>query len=294
MRWDDLRVFLEVARQGQLMSAARALGMDAATVGRRVAALENALDAKLFDRSPKGYALTEAGRRLLDPASHMQTAAARAGQTVGGSDDQLSGTVRIGAPEGVATYMLAQACARLAETNPDLRIELVALPRVFSLSQREADLAVSVSAPNAGRLRVQRVADYGLHLYATPEIAARIRTLDDLRRERMIGYISDMIFDKELDYLPLIAADLTPQLASTSIAVQQRWTLAGAGVCVLHDFAVRTEQALVRVLPQEISFTRSFYLIRHEDNLRVHRISRAADIITETIRRELRGMANEV
>ncbi|MBB5516683.1 DNA-binding transcriptional LysR family regulator [Rubricella aquisinus] len=289
MRWDDLRVFLEVARQGQLLSAARALGMDAATVGRRIAALEQALDAKLFDRSPKGYALTEAGRRLLDPASHMQTAALRAGQSVGGSDEQLSGTVRIGAPEGVATYILAQACARLAESNPDLRIELVALPRVFSLSQREADLAVSVSPPNAGRLRVQRVADYGLHLYATPEIAARIRTLDDLRHERMVGYISDMIFDKELDYLPLIAPDLVPQLTSTSIAVQQRWALAGAGVGVLHDFAVRDEARLVRVLPEQVSFTRSFYLIRHEDNLRVHRISRAADILTETIRRELRG-----
>ena len=199
----------------------------------------------------------------------------------------LTGTLHIGAPEGVAIYILSRACMDLATAHPSLDLELAALPRVFSLSQREADLAVTVSPPTAGRLKVQRVADYHLHLYATPEIAARIRTPDDLQHERVMGYVSDMIFDKELDYLPLLGLDLTPQLTSTSIAVQQRWVEAGAGVCVLHDFAAREAHGIVQVLPDTIAFTRSFYLIQHEDDAGLPRIARTAEALVDALRQVL-------
>ena len=286
MKWDDLRVFLAVSRAGLLMAAGRALGMDAATVGRRITALEAARGERLFDRSPRGYALPEAGRRLTAPAQAMEAAAA----SLTNPDTKpgaLTGTLRIGAPEGVATYILSRALMELAVAHPGLNLELAALPRVFSLSHREADLAVTVSPPTGGRLKVQHVADYRLHLYATPEIAARIRTPDGLKRERVMGYVSDMIFDKELDYLPLLNLDLTPQLTSTSIAVQQRWVEAGAGVCVLHDFAAREAQGIVQVLPEEIAFTRSFYLVQHEDDAGLPRISRTADALLDALRRAL-------
>ncbi|MGB0497351.1 MAG: LysR family transcriptional regulator [Rubricella sp.] len=287
MRWDDLRVFLEVARQGQLLAAGRALGLDAATVGRRITALETALGAKLFDRSPRGYTLTEAGQRLTGPAGNMESIMASATMAVGGAAETLSGTVRIGAPEGVATYILSRACVHLSDAHPDLSVELVALPRVFSLSRREADLAIAVSPPSAGRLVTQRVADYTLHLYAVPEIAERVRSLTDLKKERLIGYISDMIFDKELDYLPLLGPDFRPALASTSVMVQQRWVEEGAGLAILHDFAAAESSRIVRVLEDEIAFTRSFHLIRHEDDQRVARIRRAAAALTDALRKAL-------
>lgn len=287
--WDDLRVFLELSRRGTLLGAARALGIDAATVGRRVAALERALDARLFDRSQRGYALTEAGRRLTDPAIAMEAAASTAADRLSNQTERLSGAVRIGAPEGVAASILAPACARIASDHPNLRLELVALPRVFSLSQREADIAIALTPPTAGRLRTRRVADYGLHLYATAEVIARhdLTTRPALREVRFIGYIADMIFDKELDYVPLVGARLRPQLTSTSLSIQLDWAAAGEGACILPDFVARKRPELIQVLPDQIAFTRSFHLIRHEDDLRAARITRTADRLTAALRATL-------
>ena len=106
MRWDDLRVFLAVARHSRLQTAGRTLGLDPTTAGRRIAALEAALGAKLFDRSPEGYALTEAGRGLVEHAQAMESVAGAAAEEIGGHADRLSGTIRIGAPDGASNYLL--------------------------------------------------------------------------------------------------------------------------------------------------------------------------------------------
>jgi DNA-binding transcriptional LysR family regulator len=290
MKWDDLRVFLAVARQSRLMAAGRVLGLDPATVGRRIGALEEALGAKLFDRSPQGYAMTEAGRNLLTHAQSMENLAAAASEEVGGHSDRLSGTVRIGAPDGVSNYLLIDACDRLSRDNPDLQVQVVALPRMFSLSKREADLAITVSPPSAGRLTVRKIADYRLRLYGQRALVAGygdVATIDDLHDLRGIGYISDMIFDKELDYYALLGREMEPSLTSNSLIVQLRWCLRGCGLCILPDFVAREHAELAVVLPEDIRLMRSFYLVRHQDDARVARINRMADVVVEHMRAAL-------
>jgi DNA-binding transcriptional LysR family regulator len=290
MKWDDLRVFLAVARQSRLMAAGRVLGLDPATVGRRITALEEALGAKLFDRSPQGYAMTEAGRNLMTHAQAMENLAAAASEEVGGHSDRLSGTVRIGAPDGVSNYLLIDACDRLSRDNPDLQVQVVALPRMFSLSKREADLAITVSPPSAGRLTVRKIADYRLRLYGQRALVAGygdVETIDDLHDLRGIGYISDMIFDKELDYYALLGREMEPSLTSNSLIVQLRWCLSGCGLCILPDFVAREHPELAVVLPEDIRLMRSFYLVRHQDDARVARINRMADVVVEHMRAAL-------
>ena len=284
MRWDDLRVFLAVARQTRLMNAGRTLGLDPATVGRRVSALEEALGAKLFDRSPQGYALTDAGSSLLAHAQAMESQASAAAEEIGGHSDLLSGTVRIGAPDGVSNYLLIDACDALSRDNPDLQVQVVALPRTFSLSKREADLAISVSPPTAGRLTVRKIADYRLHLYGRADLVealGEVRAIDDLREIRGIGYISDMIFDKELDYYALLGRENDPSLTSNSLIMQLRWCLRGVGIAILPDFVAREHAELRAILPEDIRLTRAFYLIRHQDDARVARINRMAEVVVE-------------
>jgi DNA-binding transcriptional LysR family regulator len=290
MRWDDLKVFLVVARQGRLLDAGRVLGLDPATVGRRVAALEHALETRLFDRSGQGYTLTEAGRGLLAHAQAMESHAGAAIEEVGGSADRLSGTVRIGAPDGVSNYLLIDACDALTRDNPDLRVQVVVLPRIFSLSQREADLSVTVSPPSAGRLTVRKIADYRLHLYGRTDLVESlgdVRTMEDLRDVRGIGYISDMIFDKELDYYALLGRETDPALTSNSLIMQLRWCLRGVGVCILPDFVAREHPELQAVLREDIRLTRAFYLVRHQDDARVARINRMAEVVVDWMRAAL-------
>lgn len=287
--WDDLRVFLAVARAESLSAAGRVLRLDPATVGRRVARLEEAMAARLFARSAQGYALTEEGQRLLAHAIRAEQAVAAAGEEVRGDPGRLSGQVRIGAPDGVANFLLPQVTARICDENPGLEVQIIALPRVFNLSKREADMAITVSRPAAGRLSVQRLADYHLHLAASRDYLARhppIRTLADLKGHRMIGYIPDLIFDKELDYLAETGVELVT-LASNSVSVQFNWLRAGAGVAIVHDFSLPAAPDLVRVLPGALSLSRSFYLIRHDDDRRVERLNRFAELLAQGVRREL-------
>ncbi|MFD1912481.1 LysR family transcriptional regulator [Halodurantibacterium flavum] len=289
MDWDDLRVFLAVARQESLSSAARVLRIDPATVGRRIARLEEALGQPLFAKSPQGYALSDAGQRLLDHAVRAEQAMVGAADALRGSSAGLTGQVRIGAPDGCANFLLPQVVAAICDANPGLEVQIIALPRVFNLSRREADMAVAVSRPGAGRLSVQRLADYRLHLAAHRDYLDRhppIRSLADLRGHRVVGYIPDMIFDKELDYLAEAELSTVP-LASNSVSVQFNWLRTGAGIGIVHDFALPAGPGLVRVLPGLLSLRRSFYLIRHADDRRLDRLNRFATALAHGLRQEL-------
>ncbi|MES2539227.1 MAG: substrate-binding domain-containing protein, partial [Pseudomonadota bacterium] len=175
------------------------------------------------------------------------------------------------------------------DENPGLEVQIVALPRVFNLSKREADMAIAVSRPEAGRLTVQKLTDYRLHLAASRDYLAGARAItapEDLQGHRIIGYIPDMIFDKELDYLAEIGIG-PATLTSNSVSVQLNWLRTGAGVGVVHDFALPAAPDLARILTDRISLTRSFWLIRHESDARLDRLNRFADQLTRGARAEM-------
>ncbi len=288
MGWDDLRIFLAVARAESLSGAGKALRLDAATVGRRVARLEESLRQKLFVKSPQGYGLTDEGARLVPHAERAEAAFAGAAEELAGQGAGLSGQIRLGAPDGCATYLLPQILARIAEANPALDLQVVALPRVFNLSRREADMAIGVSRPAAGRLLVQKVTDYRLHLAASDDYLRRRGEPAgpaDLRGHRIVGYIPDMIFDKELDYLAAAGVERV-QLASNAIPVQLMWLEQGAGIGMVHAFAMPFFPGLRAVLP-EVALTRSFWLIRHEGDARSARLNRFAAALAEGLRAEV-------
>ena len=246
MNWDDMRVFLAVARAEGLTAAAPVLKMDPATLGRRVARLEASIGGALFVKSPQGYALTSLGERMRDYAVEAEAALAQAIEIGQAPASGLSGQVRIGA--------------------------------------READMAITVSPPAAGRLTVQRVTDYQLHL-ATRRDAVPIRSLDDLRGRPIVGYIPDMIFDKELDYLGNLGADGV-QLASNSVAVQMQM-VRHAGVGIVHDFALPAVPELTRVLVDEVNLSRSFYLVRHATDRQSARLTKFAAALVAGLQAEV-------
>ena len=290
--WDDLKVFLAVARQESLSGAGKLLRLDPATVGRRIARLEEATGAVLFAKSPQGYALTNAGQQLITHAEQAEQALTGAWEALEGREGHLAGQIRLGAPDGVANFLLPQVCAQIVEDNPDLEVQIVALPRVFNLSKREADMAIGVSAPTAGRLTVQRITEYHLSLAASRfylRRSAPIHRLEDLRGHRIVGYIPDMIFDKELDYLDEIGVERVA-LASNSASVQFNWIRQGAGIGMVHDFAIPSGKAVRRVLADELRLKRAFYLIRHADDRRLERLNRFASALAEGLKREVQRL----
>jgi DNA-binding transcriptional LysR family regulator len=284
--WSDLPGFLAVARSGRLTAAAARLHVDHSTLSRRIAGLERDLKAKLFDRSPTGYTLTDQGRRLLPLAEEMERLAIGAGEAVGGSASNVEGVVRIGSPEGFGSYFLAPRIAALQDRHPQLIVQLVAASAVFSLSKRDADLVISVSRPPAGRLKVAKLTDYDLALYAAPsylESHPGIQSAADLRSHRFISYIGDLLNFPELDFLQQVAAGGATSIESSNLVAQLRATLAGAGLCVLPAFLAREEPGLVRVLPDEICLTRSLWLIVHQDLADLARVKAAVKFVREEV-----------
>jgi DNA-binding transcriptional LysR family regulator len=287
--WDDIKVFLAVARQESLSSAGRVLKIDPATVGRRIARLETALGTPLFVKSPQGYALSAAGERFLSHGETAEQAMRAATEALDGQSEGLSGQMRIGAPDGCANYLLPQVCARIGRENPQLDIQIVALPRIVNLSRREADMAIAVSAPSAGQLLVKKITDYKLHLVASRRYLSchpPLKTLNDLKGRQMIGYIPDMIFDAELDYLDKLGVDRV-SLASNSVPVQLKLLMQHTGLGIAHDFTLPEHPMLCKVLVEEISLTRCFYLVRHQGDQRSQRLNRFAEDLSRGLREEV-------
>lgn len=284
--WNLVRSFLAITRAGSLTAAAKQLKIDYSTLSRRIAALETSLGAQLFDRGTSGSSLTDAGERLLETAEKMDHLASSVAQTIGDATLQAAGAVRVGTPDGFGTKFLAPRLGLLSDRHPDLSIELVAMPREFSLSRREADIAISLTQPNEGRLHARKLTDYELGLYASKDYLdshAGIDNIADVPSHRFISYIDDLIFSPELDYAHFVSPDLQPAIKSTNLIAQLNATMAGAGLCVLPCFIANDEPSLIRVLPSEFRLTRSFWLLLHSDLRNIARVRVTADFIVEQV-----------
>jgi DNA-binding transcriptional LysR family regulator len=290
MNWDDVRIFLAVARAGQILGAARRLGLNHATVSRRVAALEDSLSAKLFRRLTTGSVLTPAGEKFLELAERVEAEMIAARSEVTGGDEEISGTVRIGAPDGFGVAFLAARLGALSTRHPGLRIQLVPVPRSFSLSRREADIAITTERPTEGRLVAQKLVDYSLGLYASRGYAdARGLPADgaDLQAHSLVGYVPDLVFSPSLDY----AAEFSPQWEAafeiSSALGQVEAVRSGAGIGILHTFIAKAVPDLVAVTAIAPIY-RAYWLVYHESVRSLRRVQAAAAFITDAVERERR------
>src|ERR1700730_8059194 len=175
MDWDKVRIILEVARSGQILAAAKRLKLNHATVARQLTALERDLNTKLVNRQTTGSSLTASGVALLAAAERAESELLRVGSQLTSVADKVLGTVRIGAPDGLGNYFLADQLGAFAAANPALIVQLVALPRTFSLAKREGDILVALVAPQ------RRPADFreAHRLHAE---CLRVRELPEARR----------------------------------------------------------------------------------------------------------------
>lgn len=286
MDWDDARYFLAVARAGQMLGASSRLGVSQALLSRRIAALEATVGARLMDRSPRGCTLTEAGQAMVQAAEKMEEEFATAAARLSGADETISGTIRIGAPDGFGATFLSANLGRLHERYPQLSIQMVPITRNFSLSQREADLAVMVGRPDRGRLRVRRLTDYTLSLYASAAYLERAGTptsRDALGRHTKVGYVEDLISTPELLYAHEFLKDWRSDIEVSSAMGQLEAVRAGAGIGVLHDFVVAGQPDLVRLLP-ELTARRTYWMVWHENMRRTRRVLAVADMLSDMVR----------
>ena len=287
MNWDDLRYFLAVAREGQMLGASRRLGVSQALLSRHLARLEEAVGTRLFDRSTRGSALTEAGSDLLQTAERIE-AEVLSGTSNLERTGTVSGALRIGAPDGFGSAFLAPRLRRLRQTHPDLRLQLVPVARSISLSEREADVAIMIGRPAKGRLRVRKLTEYTLGLYAARSYLDRRGipgSRDELRAHALVGYVDDLIYSSDLTYTRDILRDWKSDIEIATAVGQFAAVRAGSGIGVLHDFMACGDDDLVPLLP-EISIRREYWLVWHENLQGSPRLKAFNDWIDAEVRRD--------
>ena len=285
MDWDDLRLFLAVAREGRMLGAAHRLGISQARLSRHIAALEAAVGARLLDRTTRGSRLTPEGEALMAAATRMETEALAGLEAVCGPG-ALTGTVRIGAPDGFGGVFLAPRLGRIRAAHPGLTVQLVPVPRAVSLSEREADLAVLVGRPEKGRLRVRRLTDYTLGVYGASgylDTAPPLDAVRDLEAHALVGYVDDLLYAPELTYAQDVWPGWRSDVAVSTALGQVEAVAAGAGVGILHDFMAAGRPGLVRLLP-DVTVRRSYWLASHETSQAARRVTVVADMIGDMVR----------
>ena len=284
--WNDLRYFLELSRQGKLVRAAKRLHVDHTTVSRRITALEKQLDVRLFDKSPNGYQLTDAGLRLLPLAEQIETRSNQLYQDIAGKDTRLGGTVRVAAPEALGSQVIARHVTEFCREHSDIEIELVAETRRMSLSKREADIAISLSRPESGRLIAWKLCDYRLRLYATRDYLAShppITCFEDLSRHGFVSYIEDLIEMPELRFFDNTIKNAQVVFRSTNVSAQFNAILDGIGLGMVHCFMAQRENSLQVILPEQISVERTYWLVVHEDLRHVARVDAVCKFLTRIL-----------
>ncbi len=170
--WDDVRYFLEVSRGRTLAAAAKKLGVDYTTVGRRIAALERELGSKLFERTPDGFVSTEAAEGLRPAAERMEAAALEVESRALGADRRLSGAVRVASTDAIAQVLVLPAMRALHARHPDIRVHLITGSARLDIARREAHLALRYVRPEKGSLISRRLARVAFAAYASKDYLA--------------------------------------------------------------------------------------------------------------------------
>ena len=288
MNWDDVRIFLAVARTGQILAASKRLGLNHATLSRRLTSLEEALKSRLFVRRTNGCELTAEGEVFLASAERMETEMLSVQANLGRTDTAIAGTVRVGAPDGFGVSFLAPRMGRLIERHPELKIQLVPVPRSFSLSQREADIAITLERPEQGRLVSAKLTDYTLGLYASrsyAELNGQPANVEALKQHRRIGYVEDLIFSQSLNFTGEVMRNWNAAFEISSATGQTEAVLSGAGIGILHDYIARQNPELVRILP-DISIRRAYWTTFHESARELVRVRTVSDFLQELVAAE--------
>jgi DNA-binding transcriptional LysR family regulator len=239
LQWDDVRLFLALCRSRTVGLAGRALAVDASTVSRRLAALEAALGAPLFERSRDGITQTEAAERLLPVAEEVEQGVARFANQADALEREASGVVRITCPPDVAEVVVAPLLQELLASHPALRITLSPGESVLDLTRREADLALRTIRPQSGDLVMTRLTSARWQVVASPALARRLGTLRDLAAAPWIGWGEAFANLHAARWLAKHARGAEPVVRSDSLRLHLAVAQAGVGVALVPEPSVR-------------------------------------------------------
>lgn len=281
--WNQVRAFLATAEEGSLSAAARALGQTQPTLGRQVAALEEALGVVLFERVGRGLILTPTGEDLLEHVRTMRDAAMRISIAASGQHRGIDGTIRITASDTVAAWVLPPIMVELRALAPRLEIEIVAANDIRDLQRREADIAIRHVRPEEPELIARLVREATAGFYASESYIARKghpKSVEDLRQHDFIGMGDNARMIQYLDAIDISLELENFKLGSENGLVAWELARAGLGIIPMSPEIAGPVPGMVAVLPgfQPIRFP--IWLTTHRELHKSRRIRLVFDLLS--------------
>jgi DNA-binding transcriptional LysR family regulator len=280
LSWDDLRLFLAVVRGKSLSSAARTLGVTQPTMGRRLASFEKRLGTRLLRRTLHGFELTTAGREVLRHVESMEACALTVERVARGRDEALAGPVRVTSTEWFGRKVLAPLFARFAIAHPAIAVELVTDLRLFSLAQREADVAVRLGSFTQGDVVRRKLALVTFGLYAEAEYLARRGTPDFARAGDGHSVVLMTEAFPDTTWLQRIAPRAHVAFRTNSREAQAAVAAAGAGLVTLPRFLGDAFPSLRRLQTPSAVPDRVAWAGVHRDTRGTPRVRALVDFLT--------------
>jgi DNA-binding transcriptional LysR family regulator len=287
IEWDDLRVLLAIHRTGSLAGAGARLEINPTTVGRRLTALEERAEARLFDRTPDGYVLTAAGRDILPRAERMEAEALGVERDLAGADARLSGIVRVTVTEMLATRFVAQHLARFAGRCPEITLDLWCTNAVVNLSRREADVALRLARPREPDVISKQLSDIHLALYASPDYLAAHGLPADAERSlaghTVIGFASTPPFRRENAWFDARVEGARVAMRSDSVSSIYAATAGALGIALLPRAVADQDPRLVRVPTESAPEPRVIWQAIHKDLRASARVRAVTEFLAEVL-----------
>ena len=285
--WMQARAFLVTAEEGSFSAAARALGLSQPTLGRQVAALEQALGVTMFERSGRTVELTGAGREMLEHVRAMGDAAARMALTASGQAQSVSGKVSITASDTMSALWLPPVLAQLQRDAPGLRIEVVTSNQIQDLTRRDADIAIRHVRPDQPDLITKLVKETNGYLVAAHSYTERAgvpRRLEDLKTHDFVGFEP---LEMMLEVLNGMGCELSPSnVAVSSNNGMSIWHMirAGLGVGLMTEDILARSPEVARVVPEFAPIAVPVWLTTHRELHTSRRIRVVFDALTDALR----------
>ena len=287
--WEQIRVFLAVARERSLAGAAQRLGFDVSTMSRRLDRLEAELGARLFDRTREGTTPTALAEQMMAYAEEMELAAARFGAAGAAVETEAVGTVRLTVLPGIADLFVAPELAKLHRKHPRLVVELDASVGYADLTRREADIAIRAMRPTSGELvSVKLVAVQSVPM-TSPRYARELGKVKQLEDARWIAWGEDLAHLPDAAWLRAHGPRVAPVFRTSHFASQIAAARAGLGVMLASK---PYERAGLVAIEHGKSLDEAWgalpwgtlWLVGHRALRNVPRVAAVWDFILETMR----------
>jgi DNA-binding transcriptional LysR family regulator len=288
--WDQVRLFLSIARERSLAGAAARLALDVSTVSRRLDRLEEIIGAPLFDRTRDGTTPTALAEQLVDHAEEMELSASRFASAGTLVETQVEGTVRLTVLPGIADFFIAPMLARLHELHPRLAVELDASVPYADLTRREADLAIRSTRPASGDLTALKLLEVASLPMASPVYARELGKLKRLEDARWIAWGADLAHLPDAVWLRTHGPSVAPVLRTSHFASQLAAARAGLGAVVAsRPFASPELVALPHAKALDAAWAAlpvgALWLVGHRALRNVPRVAAVWDFIVESVGR---------